>query len=223
MFKHTHPYPPFIPENANKLIVGTLPPPRFTQEKLKPGDVDFNYGSRDGQLWTILGRIFKIDFLFETSQQAIEQRKTFLTQYKIGIADMVACAYREKIDASDIGIKDYELRDLIGILKKNPSVQTLLFTGGNSKNGPEYFFRKHLKAHKEIKMKRIGSDSPRIHEFYIEKRKIKTVSLTAPSGSANRAVGSTSLYKQKKKENPNFTAIDFRVLQYTPFFKVGSL
>ena len=34
MFKHTHPYPPYIPENATKLIVGTLPPPRFTTGEL---------------------------------------------------------------------------------------------------------------------------------------------------------------------------------------------
>ena len=48
VFKHTHPYPPFNIENATKLIVGTLPPPRFTEGTLKPGDVNFCYGSIDG-------------------------------------------------------------------------------------------------------------------------------------------------------------------------------
>lgn len=219
MFTHTHPYPPFIPEGATKLIVGTLPPPRFSTNQLKPGDIDFNYGSRDGQLWIILDRIFEAGFSYETSEKAIHQRKDFLTQHHIGIADMVACAYREKIDASDIGIKHYELRNLIGILTAHPEINTILFTGGNSKNGPEFFFRKHLKAYKDIPLKRIGNTSPRIHEFTLGERRLKTVSLTAPSGSANRAVGSKPLYKKMKKENPNFTAIDYRVIQYTPFFK----
>lgn len=219
MFKHTHPYPPFIPDHATKLIVGTLPPPRFTTRNLKPEDVDFNYGSRDGQLWRILNQIFEAGFSFENSKEAIEQRRQFLKNQSIGICDMVACAYREKIDASDLGIKAYELRNLISVLQKHHHINTLLFTGGNSKNGPEYFFRKHIKNHKNISLKRIGKGSPRIHEFKLDERSIKTVSLTAPSGAANRAVGSMPLYKKLKKEDPNFSAIDFRVLQYTPFFK----
>ena len=78
MFHHIHPYPPFIPENATKLIVGTLPPPRFTTGELKEGDVDFCYGSRDGQLWTILDKIFDLDLKYETTAQAIAQREHFL-------------------------------------------------------------------------------------------------------------------------------------------------
>ncbi|HBY69419.1 MAG TPA: DNA glycosylase, partial [Flavobacteriaceae bacterium] len=142
MFKHTHPYPPYIPENATKLIVGTLPPPRFTTGELKPGDVNFCYGSRDGQLWPILNEIFNLNLSFETTEKAIKQRKDFLQKEGIGICDMVSVAYREKIDASDIGMQEVVLRDLIKILQEHPTVDTLLFTGGNSKNGPEYFFRK---------------------------------------------------------------------------------
>lgn len=219
LFKHTHPYPPFIPEGATKLIVGTLPPPRFAEGKLKPGDIDFNYGSRDGQLWIILNRIFEADLSFETSLKAIEQRKELLSNHKIGICDMVACAYREKIDASDIGIKHFELRNLLKVLKEHPSIDTLLFTGGNSRNGPEYFFRKHLKESGDLRLKRIGKELPKIHQFKLEDRIIKTVSLTAPSGAANRAVGSMELYKKLKQKDPEFNVIDFRVLQYTPFFK----
>ncbi|MFT6127620.1 MAG: hypothetical protein ACJAVA_002111, partial [Flavobacteriaceae bacterium] len=74
MFLHTHPYPPFIPENATKLIVGTLPPPRFTTNELKPNDVHFCYGSRDGQLWPILDRIFTIGLVYENTDVAISQR-----------------------------------------------------------------------------------------------------------------------------------------------------
>lgn len=219
VFKHPHPYPPYIPENATKLIVGTLPPPRFSSHDLKPGDIDFNYGSRDGQLWFILDRIFGANFSYETSQQAIDQRKAFLAKHQIGICDMVACAYRQKIDASDIGIKAYELRNLIGVLQAHPRLKTILFTGGNSKNGPEYFFRKHLKDYPNIKLKRINQDTPRLHQLKLDQRVITTVSLTAPSGAANRAVGSMALYKMMKQKDPNFTTIDFRVLQYTPFFK----
>ncbi|MAN26077.1 MULTISPECIES: uracil-DNA glycosylase family protein [Mesonia] len=219
MFKHFHPYSPYIPEGTKKLIVGTLPPPRFTMREFKEGDVDFCYGSRDGQLWVILNRIFNLNLKFKTTEEAIQQRKDFLKHHQIGICDMVEYAMREKIDASDLGMKDVKLRNMIHILKENPSVDTLLFTGGNSKNGPEYFFRKHIRGKKEIQLERISDEVPRIHQFTLEGRVITTVSLTAPSGAANRAVGSMQYYKYLKQKNPDMNTLDFRVLQYEPYFK----
>ncbi|OAD90122.1 DNA glycosylase [Aequorivita soesokkakensis] len=219
MFHHIHPYPPFIPENATKLIVGTLPPPRFTTGELKEGDVDFCYGSRDGQLWLILDKIFGLDLKFETTAEAIKQREHFLIKRGIGICDMVASAKREKVDASDIGMLEVELRDLVAVLQQNPKIDTLLFTGGNSKNGSEYFFRRKLKEY-NISLKLVTNKVPRIHTFQLPEngRIVKTVSLIAPSGAANRAVGSLSAYKKMKDEFPEKTTIDFRVEQYRPFF-----
>ena len=85
MFIHKHPYKPFISINTTKLIVGTLPPPRFSMGNLKKGDVDFCYGSIDGQLWKILDEIFNLNLKFETTELAIQQRKDFLIKQNIGI------------------------------------------------------------------------------------------------------------------------------------------
>ena len=222
LFFHKHPYEPFLFDEATKLIVGTLPPPRFTTGELKVGDVNFCYGSRDGQLWPILDRSFGLNLKFETTTEAIEQRKQFLIARKIGICDIVQSAERSKIDASDLGMLNIKLRNLIFYLQEYPNVETLLFTGGNSKNGPEYFFRQLLKQnHNELEV--INDQVPRIHQFVLRSEKkpqriIKTVSLTAPSGAANRAVGSLAAYKHMKAKNPSFNTLDFRVLQYAPFF-----
>lgn len=219
MFHHTHPYEPFIPEHATKLIVGTLPPPRFTIGELKPDDVNFCYGSRDGFLWPILDRLFDLNLKYENTQAAVNQRKHFLVKRGIGICDVVESSRRSKIDASDLGMKEVELRNLLGILRKNPLIDTLLFTGGNSKNGPEYFFRRHLRENGEgLKLKVISNEVPRVHQFLIDGRLINTVSLTAPSGSANRAIGSMDSYKMHKAKNPEFNTIDFRILQYKGYF-----
>ena len=78
MFLHTHPYEPFLFPEATKLIVGTLPPPRFTKGELKDDDVDFCYGSRSGQLWPILDKIFNLELKYETTAFAAKQRKDFL-------------------------------------------------------------------------------------------------------------------------------------------------
>lgn len=219
MFQHKHPYQPFIPENATKLIVGTLPPPRFTVGNLKNGDVDFCYGSIDGLLWKVLDTIFNLNLHFETTEFAIEQRKEFLIKNKLGICDIVESCERKKLDASDLGMENIQLRDMLFYLTKFPKINTLLLTGGNSKNGPEYHLRKLLKTHK-ITLTSISKETPKVHQFKInDNRNIKVVSLTAPSGSANRAIGSNNQYKLLKQQNPNFNTFDFRVLQYSAYFK----
>lgn len=221
MFVHKHPYKPFIPKNVTKLIVGTLPPPRFTLGNLKKGDVNFCYGSIDGQLWRILDEIFNLNLHFETTDFAILQRKDFLINNNIGICDIVASCERKKMDASDLGMKNIKLRDLLFYVKKHTSVHTLLLTGGNSKNGPEYHLRRQLKE-KNIILKLISAETPKVHEFEFNEsetiRKIKVISLTAPSGSANRAIGSNPQYQLLKKQNPKLNTFDFRVLQYKKFF-----
>ena len=217
MFEHTHPYPPFNLKNATKLIVGTLPPPRFTTGDLLPEDVDFCYGSKNGMLWPILDQIFDLNLVYENTAHAIEQRSHFLKSRNIGVCDIVAAAQREKVDASDLGMQEVELRNLVGYLKEFPQIHTLIFTGGNSKNGPEYFFRKQLKEH-HLKLNVISPEVPRINQFQMGERFIKTVSLTAPSGAANRAIGSMKSYKEQKLQDPQFSTFDFRIQQYRPFF-----
>jgi G:T/U-mismatch repair DNA glycosylase len=223
MFIHQHPYPPFIFPQATRLIVGTLPPPRFSQGLLRPGDVDFCYGSRDGLLWPILDRIFGLGLAYETTREAITQRKQFLLDQRIGICDVVERATRQRVDASDLGMEHVELRDLPGLLRKYPGVETLLFTGGNSKNGPEYLFRKLLRA-EGVALEPLAHGVPRIHRFYLpcetgSLREITTVSLTAPSGSANRSIGALPEYKARKAADPGYTVMDFRVEQYRQFFR----
>jgi G:T/U-mismatch repair DNA glycosylase len=247
MFVHKHPYPPFIKEDTTKLIVGTLPPPRFSVGELLEKDVDFCYGSYFNSLWLFIDKIHDLNLRYDNSDEAVTQRKDFLISQKIGVCDIVESAEREKMDASDLGLKNIQLRNLLGYLHSYPNIDTLLFTGGNSKNGPEYFFRRHLKTH-GLKLKIVSDQVPRIHEFELPatlvtralsalegsnfstlaesreltSRTIKTVSLTSGSGAANISISRMPLYQQLKATSrslgQDFNTFDFRVLQYREFF-----
>ncbi len=238
MFFHKHPYKPFIQEDTTKLIVGTLPPPRFSTGALLEKDVNFCYGSYYNSLWLFIDKIHNLNLRYDNSDEAIEERKQFLIKHQIGVCDIVDSAERKKIDASDLGMQNIKLRDVIGYLKQYPNIDTLLFTGGNSKNGPEYFFRKHIKDY-NIKLELVNNEVPRIHQFVLPShaeqgkasynnessygaqndiRTIKTVSLTSGSGAANISISRLPLYKQLKAKNPKFNTFDFRVLQYREFF-----
>jgi G:T/U-mismatch repair DNA glycosylase len=198
-----------------------LPPPRFSTGELLEKDVDFCYGSCYNSLWLYIDRIHGLDLRYDNSGEAIDQRKRFLIDHNIGICDIVASCEREKVDASDLGMTNVKLRNLIGYLEQFPKVNTLLFIGGNSRNGPEYFFRKHIKDY-GLKLELQSYDIPRVYEFTMPgdsrtQRRVRTVSLTSSSGSANRAIGSMPLYRELRSANPNFTTFDFRVMQYREY------
>lgn len=218
MFFHFHPYKPFLNQNTEKIIVGTLPPPRFCTKEYKNGDVDFCYGSKDNLLWQALNKIYKLNLSFENTKEEINKRKEFLLKHKIGICDIVESCKREKIDASDIGMSDVVLRDILNYIKKYPKIKTIIFTGGLCKNSPEYFLRQILKK-QNINLEIVSESIPKKHQFDYDKRIIQTISLTSPSNAANRSIGANDYYKKMKKENPNYTTFDFRVEQYEKVFK----
>ena len=217
MFHHFHPYAPFIQNNTRKIIVGTLPPPRFCTKEFKDNDVDFCYGSQDGLLWKSLDVIFDLKLEYKNTKEEIEKRKNFLLSNKIGVCDIVSSCKREKVDASDLGMSLVILRDILKYIKECKTIETIIFTGGNSKNGPEYFLRQILKKEK-IEFIQISNEIPKVHSFVFDNREIKTISLTSPSNAANRFIGSNILYKEQKKRNPNYTTFDFRVEQYRKVF-----
>ena len=217
MFLHEHPHKPIIYKNTRKIIMGTLPPPRFSTNDLKVDDVFFPYGSRDGNLWKALSDIYNLNLVYENTEYAIKQRSDFLKKNNIGICDIVHSCKREKIDASDIGMSDIILRDIFGYLKAYKNIDTIIFTGRASKNGPEYFLRQLLKK-EQIKITLLDANIPKVHSFIFDKKEIKTISLTSPSNAANRFIGSNAYYKEQKKLNPLYTTFDFRKEQYKLVF-----
>ena len=217
MFFHFHPYKPFLNQDTEKIIVGTLPPPRFCNKEFKERDVDFCYGSKDNLLWQAINKIYNLNLAFENTKEEINKRKEFLLKQKIGICDIVESCQREKIDASDIGMSEIILRDILGYVKEYKNIQTLIFTGGLCKNSPEYFLRQILKK-ENIPLELICENIPKKHKFIYDNREIQTISLTSPSNAANRSIGANTYYKKMKKENQNYTTFDFRVEQYERVF-----
>ncbi len=217
MFFHFHPYKPFLQSTTKRIIVGTLPPPRFCTKEFKPKDVNFCYGSCDGLLWPVLEKIYEQRWNYDNGDEAVTQRKEFLIKHQIGFCDIVDSCKREKVDASDLGMSEVKLRDILTYIDEYPSIETIIFTGGNSKNGPEYFLRKILKE-QNIKYTVISNDIPRVHEFKLQERIIKTISLTSPSNAANRSIGANIHYKKNKEINSSYSTFDFRVEQYKKVF-----
>ena len=95
-------------------------------------------------------------------------------------------------------MNEIKLRNILNYLEMYKNIDTIIFTGGNSKNGPEYFLRQILKTN-NIKFIEISNEIPKVHKFIFDNRVIKTISLTSLSNTANRFIGSNEYYKKRKK------------------------
>ena len=123
-----HPFDPYIPENATKLIIGTIPPYRFCVQNLEPGDVNFYYGSKDNYFWTLISEITETNLDFENSEYAVNQRKKLLCNLNIGITDIIESCLHYNKKSDDNSLKDINLKPIKELLSKYPNIDTLLYT-----------------------------------------------------------------------------------------------
>lgn len=132
--KSTHPYEPFVPNGATKLIIGTIPPYRFCikPKQLNKNDVDFYYGSSDNAFWHLVEQVSGESFDYEPTEKAITQRKAFLEKRKIGITDIIKSCTHNNGKSDDASLDNIEPKPLQQLLEKNPTIDTLIYTGRNN-------------------------------------------------------------------------------------------
>lgn len=174
--KSIHPYEPFIPKGATKLIIGTMPPRRFCIPggKLYENDVLFYYGSKDNNFWNIVSNVFGAQISFDNSKESIDQRKALLEEHGIGITDIVNSCYHVDGHSTDDKLANETFKDVMSLLKNNPDIEQLIYTGTNvisymnkavggwhSWCGKGRWFGKKTINGREYIVKRIKSPSPR--------------------------------------------------------------
>jgi hypoxanthine-DNA glycosylase len=120
-----HPYEPYIPEAASKLIIGSIPPYRFCvkPQNLLLGDVNFYYGSHDNLFWELIPEARNSDF-----GDSIEKRKEFLKNNNFGITDMIQSCVHEGQKSTDEDLKDIELKPIKDLLVEHPNIKLLFYT-----------------------------------------------------------------------------------------------
>ncbi|HCE42048.1 MAG TPA: hypothetical protein DET40_00685 [Lentisphaeria bacterium] len=210
----THPYRPFVPKGATRLILGSLPPWRFTVDDapaenrlktLKDGDIDFYYGSRSNKFWIILSEVFNSGRL-----DSSDKIKKLLGNRKIAISDVVRrCRRLPARSALDQNLKDIEFNHGIkDMLIKNPSIRTIIFTSAFVERIFYRYFPVDVEKYNKQKTFILPDDG----------RRIKTIVLYSPSNMAVRGIRLNKEFKLRKSQDRHFTENDFRIGQYRKFF-----
>lgn len=128
--EETHPWPPFIPVNADKLILGTFP----TSEGNR-GAYEFFYPNPNNDFWRVLFRVAGKKLDDHRNAEPVEIRKQVLTELNLGIGDIGKRILRQKESSKDESLFPIEYTDIFSILNNHPTIRKIIITsssGGNS-------------------------------------------------------------------------------------------
>ena len=122
-----HPWPPFMPDRAKILIMGTFPP------QPKRWSMDFYYPNRTNDFWFMMGLIFLGDryALYDRERRLfdIDAIKSLLTDKRIALNDTGRKVRRLMGNASDKYLDIVEPVPLYDLLGEMPECHTVATTG----------------------------------------------------------------------------------------------
>lgn len=175
-----HPFETFIEDDAKYLIIGTFP------IQIKNLQFDFYYSGKENYFWKIMEYVFNYEFKFHSGNDAVIERKQFLSNRKIGMTDMYEKCYRKNGFSTDESLFIITLRDIFSMLEKHPTIDTLILTSRTEVIGAlgllkTYFIQNNLELRKPEKYDKIM-----ISDFVFNERKIEVLVPYSPSA---RVVG----------------------------------
>jgi len=240
-FCEVHPYPSFIPTNAERLIIGSFPPIKLTRKingdnsdpinilyndyltrnPKTERDIDFYYGSDENLFWKIIADIYKIKHL------SLNNVQEWLTDTDIAVTDIIEICIRKVYDKVN---KCYVLPAAI---PKHRNRQELRVCSGDIalypiqyRNIPALLYKNQninyliftgnfvFRGFMKAFKDQVYYDKDR-SEIVIDRSKSLGVSiLISPSGAANKSIASTNEYKIKKDNDHNYNTYRYRLEMY---------
>jgi G:T/U-mismatch repair DNA glycosylase len=171
-----HPFGEFIPGGAKCLILGTFP----THKK----NWRFNsfYPGRNNFFWRLLSDVYHVKFQHTIGEEAVKERLALCTEKGIAITDTIRIAKRKILTSSkDTDLIVIEKTDILGILRRHPSIDTVILTGSSGPVSAHHLFYGHLLENKVPFM--VSGSKPPIHgSFVLEVNTISVHSLYSTSG-----------------------------------------
>lgn len=122
-----HPWPPYVPDGATVLFLGTFPP------KPERWSMPFFYPNKINDFWRIMGLIFMNDrdALWDAGggRFDLDAIKALLEHEGIALWDTAMAVRRLRDNASDKFLEIVEPVDLASLLDAHPSITCIVATG----------------------------------------------------------------------------------------------
>ena len=122
-----HPWPPFVPDGARTLIMGTFPPGKHRWS------MDFYYPNATNDFWRVMGLLFLGNplALYDARNKTYDlpRIKQLMTEHRIALHDSCAAVRRLKGNASDKFLEVVRPVDLKALVERMPGLVNIATTG----------------------------------------------------------------------------------------------
>lgn len=163
----SHPLPPFLPDRAKLLMLGSFPPQK------KRWSMDFYYPNLNNDMWRITGLLFfdNKDYFLDESKKAFcrERIIEFLTTTGIALFDTASVIRRLQDNASDKFLEVVQPTDVGALLRRLPACKAIVTTGQKATDT--------LRTQFEVEEPKVGDFS----EFVFEKRPMRLYRMPSSS------------------------------------------
>ena len=123
----SHPFEPFLPQEAVVLMLGTFPPKR------ERWSMEFYFPNKINDMWRIMGIIFYADknhfWIEEEKRFDLPLIKKFLTEHKIALFDTAKRVRRLKDNASDKFLDIVETINMDEFFEARPTIRAIVTAG----------------------------------------------------------------------------------------------
>lgn len=135
-----HPWPPFIPPSADKLILGTFP----TAVRNR-GSFEFYYPNPNNDFWAVIFKVAGKELPDFAQQDLLIIRKQILAELRLGIADMGKRVLRQLKNSSDGNIFPLEFTNIFLLLEQHPGIKKVIITSSTGANSVLSWFEHYCK------------------------------------------------------------------------------
>ena len=177
--KEIHPWEPFIPTNAEKLILGTFP-----TAEINRGAYEFFYPNPNNDFWRLIFKVAEKDLNDYCKMEPVIIRKQILTELNLGIADIGKIILRQKNSSKDDNLFPIEYTDIFSILENHTSIKKIIITSSSGCNSVLSWFN-HYCILNDMDNITIPKDKlPRKTDLYFKNRNIIIEIISSPSRSS---------------------------------------
>lgn len=171
-----HPWPPYIPEGATKLLLGTFPTANDNRR------FEFYYPSPKNRFWAVISSLAEKNLEHFTSDRAISERQEILKDLKLAISDMGQRILRQQDSALDHNLFPLEFCDVFALIEANTNLNTIILTSSGKGNSALSWFSAYCELN-FIQLAKRDEKIPWETFIQIGSRKVKVVVAYSTSSS----------------------------------------